>query len=116
MKKGGQSLSGRKILLQFRRVKRDCPPFFNGPLGLHGAGPARLPHGTRRRGLHAIREDTGAPAPQTNTAPEPDNGLPEAGRRLDAAQRQIDAFRRPDGTMQTFGDGPCAFRDVPAVE
>jgi hypothetical protein len=57
------------------------------------------------------------PEPLTNIPPPGgnDNGVHEAVRRLDAAQRQIDAFLRPNGTVQNFCDGPCAFTNVPGV-
>ncbi|HYD48721.1 MAG TPA: hypothetical protein VEB21_10255 [Terriglobales bacterium] len=55
------------------------------------------------------------PLPLTNDQPAIENGVHEAVRRLDAAQLQLDAFLRPDGMVQNFCGGPCAFRDVPGV-
>jgi len=55
------------------------------------------------------------PLPLTNDQPEIENGVHEAVRRLDAAQLQLDAFLRPDGLVQNFCGGACAFRNVPGV-
>jgi hypothetical protein len=57
----------------------------------------------------------GASTPPTNTPPTVENGVHEAVRRLRAAQDQIDAFLRPDGRVENFCGGPCAFTDVPGV-
>jgi hypothetical protein len=57
----------------------------------------------------------GAGVPLTNLPPTIENGVHEAVRRLEAAQNQIDAFLRPDGLIENFCDGPCAFTDVPNV-
>lgn len=57
----------------------------------------------------------GSATPLTNTPPTIENGAHEAVRQLAAAQDQIDAFLRPDGRIENFCDGPCAFTDVPGV-
>lgn len=54
--------------------------------------------------------------PLTNQAPAIENGTHEAVRRLPAAQAQIDAFLRPDGVVENFCPGPCAFENVPGVK
>lgn len=53
--------------------------------------------------------------PLTNHAPVIENGVHEAVRRLPAAQQQIDAFLRPDGRIENFCPGACAFENVPNV-
>lgn len=53
--------------------------------------------------------------PLTNEAPTIENGVHEAVRRLPEAQAQIDAFLRPDGLVENFCPGPCAFENIPGV-
>ena len=117
----------KKILMQFglhdSQVSQVASEIAARSLGIPNLAPTVLPlfqvaeRVAPYDGSAVVVYDVGGTAtPQTNTAPERDNGVHEAVRRLDAAQRQIDAFLRPDGTIQNYCDGPCVFRNVPGVE